>query len=116
MAAVECGYGAGAAGGSPWPTSLASLGGGVELEAWGRKLYPGGRMFLQDTLHQPRGPVSALKEEPLPARAWPVDNSRYVFYLSDFRTEGLRRLEVTSGGGSPNPNVNRTLNRVGGLL
>ncbi|XP_014241327.1 transcription factor collier isoform X2 [Cimex lectularius] len=69
MTAVECGgYGSS----SPWAASLC---GAADLEAWGRKLYPGSRMFLQDTLHQPRGPVSALKEEPLPPRTWPVDNS-----------------------------------------
>ncbi|CAB0013295.1 unnamed protein product, partial [Nesidiocoris tenuis] len=71
MTAVECG-GYGSA--SPWAAGLC---GAADLEAWGRKLYPSGRMFLQDTLHhQPRGPVSGLKEEPLAPRAWPgVDNA-----------------------------------------
>ncbi|XP_014274963.1 transcription factor collier [Halyomorpha halys] len=62
MTAVECGYGSG------WGPGAA-----LELEAWGRKLYPTSRMFLGESLHQPRGP--SLKEEPIPPRAWPVDNS-----------------------------------------
>lgn len=67
---VECGY---APSSTPWP---------LDLEAWGRKLYPGPRGMFgihhhpgehqvaglhhhHHHHHQPRGPVTGLKEEPL---------------------------------------------------